>query len=368
MVFQNLSIHFRLPPLELFSWRLGNAPAALPPPSIPSTRLQPFTISDSTFQAALDSRVPITTASIYLIAVITLNRVNQHQYNGVWKIAKTSTFKWLVLSHNILLTLFSAWTLYGICYSIAISLPSNTEFNFSAQVADSLCRITSDDHPQGTNLPQVETLSVDSEFFDRPSSSRLWSQGYAYFGWLFYLSKLYEVVDTFIILMKGKRSSMLQMYHHTGVILCVWAAVRFMSPAGIIPMVLNAGVHTMMSMDKGTESSFQYTYFAWTSLDLPVSKFVKQALTTLQISQFFFVWLFGWTYMFVEYDTSVQRSTHHNGVIPFEYHQVERTQCLQSNHQAFTVWLTALYLVPLIYLFVSFLNCSYLQKAKAHTK
>ncbi|KAJ5646845.1 hypothetical protein N7490_003217 [Penicillium lividum] len=357
MVFQHLSIHFRLPPLKLFSWRLGNAPAALPPPSMPLTWLQPFTISDTTFQTVLDSRVPITTASIYLITVITINRVNQQRNDTAWKIAKTSTFKWLVLFHNILLALFSAWTLYGVCYSIATSLPSNTEFNFSAQVADSLCRITSDDHPHGKSLPQVEDIPVDSEFFDRPSSSRLWNQGYAYFGWMFYLSKLYEVVDTFIILMKGKRSSMLQTYHHTGVILCVWASIRFMSPAGIIPMILNAGVHTMM-----------YTYFAWTSLDLPVSKFVKQALTALQISQFFFVWLFGWTYMFVEYDTPVQRSTHHDGVIPYEHHQVERTQCLQINHQAFTVWLTALYLVPLIYLFLSFFNRSYLQKAKSHTK
>ncbi|KAJ5759395.1 hypothetical protein N7520_006551 [Penicillium odoratum] len=357
MVFQHLSIHFRLPPLELFSWQLGNAPAAFPPPSIQSTWLQPFAISDSTFQAALSPRVPITTASIYLIAVTTLNRVNQQRHNVAWKIARTSTFKWLVLFHNLLLTLFSAWTLYGVCCSIATSLPSNTEFKFSAQVADALCRITSDDHPHGINLPHVETLSVDSEFFHRPSSSRLWSQGYAYFGWLFYLSKLYEVVDTFIILMKGKRSSMLQMYHHTGVILCVWAAVRFISPAGIIPMVLNAGVHTMM-----------YTYFVWTSLDLPVSKFVKQTLTTLQISQFLFVWLFGWAYMFVEFDTPVQRSTHHDGIIPYEHHQVERTKCLQNNHQAFTVWLTALYLVPLIYLFVSFFNRSYLRKAKVHTK
>lgn len=70
--------------------------------------------------------------------------------------------------------------------------------------------------------------------------------GATYFGCLFYLSKYYEVVDTLIILAKGKQSSTLQTYHHAGVILCGWSAVTFESPVGLVGVLLNAAVHTLM--------------------------------------------------------------------------------------------------------------------------
>lgn len=39
---------------------------------------------------------------------------------------------------------------------------------------------------------------------------------FPYFAYTFYLSKFYEVLDTIIILMKGKKVGMLQSYHHFG--------------------------------------------------------------------------------------------------------------------------------------------------------
>lgn len=67
-----------------------------------------------------------------------------------------------------------------------------------------------------------------------------------YLGCLFYLSKFYEVVDTLIILVKGRKSSTLQTYHHAGVILCGWSVITFESPVGLVGVVLNAAVHTLM--------------------------------------------------------------------------------------------------------------------------
>jgi GNS1/SUR4 family len=75
---------------------------------------------------------------------------------------------------------------------------------------------------------------------------RLWNEGLAFWGWWFYLSKFYEVLDTFIILMKGKRSSTLQTYHHTGAMACMWAGMRYMSPPIWMFAFLNSGVHAMM--------------------------------------------------------------------------------------------------------------------------
>jgi hypothetical protein len=79
-----------------------------------------------------------------------------------------------------------------------------------------------------------------------PISKSLWEAGGSYIGWLFYMSKFYEVIDTLIILARGKKSSTLQTYHHAGVIICGWATVLYESPLGAIGVVLNSAIHTLM--------------------------------------------------------------------------------------------------------------------------
>ncbi|KAG0249357.1 hypothetical protein DFQ27_000177 [Actinomortierella ambigua] len=53
-----------------------------------------------------------------------------------------------------------------------------------------------------------------------------WNNALGYWGYLFYLSKFYEVVDTIIIL-KGCRSSLLQTYHHAGAMITMWSGVHY---------------------------------------------------------------------------------------------------------------------------------------------
>jgi hypothetical protein len=77
-------------------------------------------------------------------------------------------------------------------------------------------------------------------------NGNLWDQGLAYIAWIFYLSKFYEVVDTMIILLRGKKSSTLQTYHHAGVMICGWAALRYKSPTILVGIFLNSLVHTLM--------------------------------------------------------------------------------------------------------------------------
>ena len=74
----------------------------------------------------------------------------------------------------------------------------------------------------------------------------MWNEGLAFYGYFFYLSKFYEVVDTAIILAKGKRSSTLQTYHHAGAMLCMWAGMRFMTPAIWMFCFFNSGVPALM--------------------------------------------------------------------------------------------------------------------------
>jgi hypothetical protein len=60
------------------------------------------------------------------------------------------------------------------------------------------------------------------------------------------MSKFYEIVDTMVILARGKKSSSLQTYHHAGVIICGWASLKYESPAYLVGIVLNSGIHTLM--------------------------------------------------------------------------------------------------------------------------
>ena len=83
---------------------------------------------------------------------------------------------------------------------------------------------------------------------DATDLGRLWNEGLAFYGWFFYLSKFYEVLDTAIILAKGKKSSTLQTYHHAGAMMCMWAGIRFMSPPIWMFVFVNSGIHALMVM------------------------------------------------------------------------------------------------------------------------
>jgi hypothetical protein len=59
------------------------------------------------------------------------------------------------------------------------------------------------------------------------SDLALWAATkFPFFCYIFYLSKFYEVLDTVIILAKGKKVGMLQSYHHTGAIYTMYAGYR----------------------------------------------------------------------------------------------------------------------------------------------
>jgi hypothetical protein len=255
MAIPRLSIYARLPPPELFSWPSGDQDVLQPKPSRDLPWLQPFTIPPSLFHKICDIKVPVTIVAVYLTSVIYLNRVNESRRNKPWCFAKTSVFKYLVVFHNIFLALFSAFVFYNVIHSVRKFWPSTTEPYFRAHVADLLCRITSPDELRGPNISLEEKhawySSQGSSITDiqpsvQPRLGGLWDDGGGYFAWLFYLSKFYEVIDTFILLAKGKRSSMLQTYHHSGVILCGWGAIRYTSPPALVAMLLNSAIHTLM--------------------------------------------------------------------------------------------------------------------------
>lgn len=126
-----------------------------------------------------------------------------------------------------------------------------------AGVVDSLCKMNG---PRGLGSAATynETssawqianrafhLAADGLGPESTDVGRMWNEGLAFYGWLFYLSKFYEVIDTAIILAKGKKSSFLQAYHHAGAMLCMWAGIRYMSPPIWMFVLVNSGIHAIM--------------------------------------------------------------------------------------------------------------------------
>lgn len=176
------AIKFSLPPASYFL-PPGNVSKALPPP--PST--SPFYISPSIYLAFLDKRVPITIALVYALTVHILNsRVSNTKPAQPYSFAKTKAFHYFVIAHNLFLAVYSGWTFIGMFTTLARTIPALTGNEGVVGTVHSLCKIRED------------------------NGSGLWQEGLAFYGWLFYLSKFYEVIDTAIILAKGKKSSTLQ--------------------------------------------------------------------------------------------------------------------------------------------------------------
>ncbi|KAJ1898534.1 hypothetical protein LPJ81_004323 [Coemansia sp. IMI 209127] len=191
----------------------------------------------------------------------------------------------LVVVHNTVLAVYSAWAFRGV-------------------------------------FPLFVNNMLRKGFFEGmcDTDGTVWNSALFVHLYLFYVSKYYELLDTAIIILKGRKASLLQIYHHAGVILVTYTTNYYASGSGLFLVWENTGVHTIM-----------YTYYALTALGFNPPG--KQYLTSLQIFQF----LFGLAVIVVYF------------VIP---------GC-QTQNQNKGQWILAAYLLPLVYLFVQFFKTVY---------
>lgn len=243
------------PPLRLLSFNPWKNPETLTPPLATGFLTRPFNISPYVFETLLHPTIPFAFAILYAVAVYQMNKLNKERNYKSWVNDKKGVFFYLVFAHNVLLTIFSAWICAGMFNAIKSSWPGWKGEHGAAGVADALCKING---PRGLGSAATYDMTTTSwGFTDRnlklsggaPDSldvGRIWNEGLAYYGFLFYLSKLYEIVDTAIILAKGKLSPRLQSFHHAGAMICVWAGIRYMSPPIWMFTFINSGIHTLM--------------------------------------------------------------------------------------------------------------------------
>lgn len=101
--------------------------------------------------------------------------------------------------------------------------------------------------------------------------------GIATWAVIFYVSKFYEFIDTWVLVLKnsdGKHApSFLQKYHHFGIALAMYCGVVTESNWLIWTLCLNASIHTLM---------YTYYFFATLGYRSPLAK----VLTNMQMLQF----------------------------------------------------------------------------------
>ena len=248
------TVHFAWP--TTFSPIPSDLPHALPPPVKERTLRSPFGIDPWLFNFALRSEIPILFAASYIILVASFNAYNKKRAYRPWWIARKRPFQWFVVLHNVLLAAYSFATFVAMLRAITHTWPGWDAPNAPAAWADALCKING---PRGLgdattfnttiNIWEAKNTMIHLGYDGNPDPTdvgRLWNEGLAFWGWIFYVSKFYEVVDTLIILAKGKRSATLQTYHHAGAMLCMWAGIRYMSPPIWMFVFINSFIHALM--------------------------------------------------------------------------------------------------------------------------
>lgn len=266
----SVALRLSFPDAAMFQVPPSDDPeTVLPPPPGSMWSASAFHIPPSIYHAALGVRVPITIASVYAVTVIMLNAYNRSNGNRPWRISKTRAFFCFVVAHNVVLALYSGWTFLGMVQAARRTVLNPLGPAGLVGMVDSLCKI------HGTaglgNAIAYNTIDSKWESYSPLASlvattgtpgpanlGRLWNEGLAFYGWLFYVSKFYEVMDTAIIITKGKRSSTLQTYHHAGAMMCMWSGIRHMSPPIWMFVLVNSFIHTLMVRISPSSLSFSY--------------------------------------------------------------------------------------------------------------
>ncbi|PWN36769.1 uncharacterized protein FA14DRAFT_166349 [Meira miltonrushii] len=315
------------------------------------------------FDWSLQLAVPVTFALLYYTIAHSANHFQSGFDHTKGDSFKAKVLRAVVILHNAGLCLYSFFT-----------------FFMSAPVALDL-------FAQGWRAAGHEGLKL--ALCSIPATNSLIGR----WSYIFYLSKYYEVMDSIILYLKGKKIGNLQSYHHAGALFSMWIAYRLQAQAVWVFVVFNSGVHT-----------FMYAYYFCAALKLPFPKTLKRNLTTLQILQIASGTLLVNLYYFLKLDpvyvygqllgsataqsgfskalfgssksaltasaagqSLMQLSTYAQARATFPASQ--RDSCIETTGSAVAILGNTLYMGPLLVLFANFFISSYFkqqQQSKAN--
>ena len=248
--------------------------------------------TDKFFALFAHPAVPIVSVILYLT-------ISNSIFNGIRKVfnlqPKGVVLQNFTMLHSAVLAVYSGWTFVG---SVSVIY----SFYIKHGLYGSLC--------------------------DR--EGELWYKyGIGFWMTHFYMSKYYEFIDTWIVVMKGRSPIFLQTYHHAGIVILMWGFIVTSNTAGIVVLTFNSFIHTLM-----------YSYYTLAALGYQSS--LKNYLTQAQIFQFIL------------------------GIaITFCVHFIDSCQ---STSQSFVLAAIQLYAVVLIYLFYQFYKSTYSSKKAGKAK
>ena len=206
--------------------------------------------------------------------------------------------KCIVIIHSSILALYSLWTCYN---TIPMAIKYYRKYGYDITLCD--------------------------------TDYNLWSSNEYNFGfWIthFYISKYYEFIDTWIILLKSQQPIFLQTFHHAGIVIFMYFFVIYkVTGPALITTTFNSFIHTLM-----------YTYY--TAAALGYKSPLKSYLTIAQIVQFII------------------------GII-ITFPLYFKSKCLKPE-QIYTVAGIQLYAIILILLFIRFYMTSYSKSSKNNNK
>lgn len=332
-------------------------------------------VSQRVYEWTLQAWVPVAFSIIYYIVAHGANKFTGAKRGvssgtdltkGDGLLAKA--LRILVISHNAFLAVYSGWTFINMLPVVGNFLYVGARSAGFEGLKLALCSIP------------TNTVTL------------------APYAWLFYISKYYEVVDSMILVIKGKPVSNLQSYHHAGALLAMWIAYRYQSQAVWVFVTFNSGVHTAM-----------YSYYFSSAMKLPFPSTLKRNLTTLQIAQITsgviltnLYWITKLNPTLVatrlasvgfnqvlerpsvvsnlilsssssskqSYTTAAglelwQIATERAVLAPTASGSLSQQRCLESSGSSLALHLNTLYLVPLVVLFARFFIRSYVGSAQS---
>lgn len=267
----------------------------------------------SFYHVTQDLRVVLGACLVYILAVQSANYLNRRRSKASRGTAKKgsqrTTFDYVVIAHNALLCLFSAFV-FGNMVQLLVR-------NFTGR-------------------------PLEAAFCDRDMS---WANsGVSLWVWVFYVSKYYEVMDTVVLIAKGKQSSFLQTFHHAGSILSMWLQSAAHMSYGWVFVTLNSFIHTVM-----------YAYYVLTCFGYKPSW--KRLLTRMQITQFLIGDPIGLLYLWIP-----------ECYPPDPHTQIEiingwRVDLLRFRY--FTGYVTLFFVAALVLLFLDFSSKTYGKEDKS---
>lgn len=117
------------------------------------------------------------------------------------------------------------------------------------------------------NLLYTDFSIEPNYYFKNPTFDRI--------IYLFYLSKYYEFIDTFLLYLNNKNPIFLQKFHHIGAVACWHLLYVYKIDCIWVPTLANSFIHTIM-----------YFYYLECILKIRWVRYIKQYITCLQLTQF----------------------------------------------------------------------------------